>query len=168
LQLLSPQVAGAKTDFSAKVLKDGQPLANLESADGLWSVMYEPFGNDYYFQGPEFETEAAPGVYTIQVSDPDNKGVYVLAVGKKEVVSVSEFFKTLEALPVIKSQYFNEPALTAYNNFTGLFALVIVVVAGIVLYILIRLAYAWRLNKKMDYEYKKLREVGGKDSNELS
>jgi len=160
VQLLSPQTNVAKTDFSWIINKDGQLLAQRESADSLWPVTYEPFGNDYYFQGPEFETDSDPGVYTIEISNPDNQGVYALAVGKIEAFSLSGLVATLAVLPVLKTEYFNEPVWTAYNNFTGLFALIAVVAIGIVLYVLIRMVFIWRLNKKLDHEYKKLRKGG--------
>lgn len=163
LQLLSPKTADARTDFSAAIIKDGRPLADLQSADGLWSVMYEPFGNDYYFQGPEFETDASAGVYTVEISNPGNQGAYALAVGKTEIISLGGLLGTLSALPVLKTEYFGEPAWTAYNNFIGLSALIILAVIGIVSYFVVKLIYVRRLNKKLDHEYQKLREAGGDD-----
>ena len=168
VRVLVPQTTGVKTDFSLVVSKDGATLAKLESADSLWSVAYDPFDNDYYYQGPEFETSAIPGTYKIEISNADDQGVYVLAVGKKDVFSVSGFLVDLVELPALKTGYFNESAWGAYNNFDGLIALLAVVFTGIVSYFSIRYFSAWRLNKKLDYEYKKLRETGGANSGGLS
>ena len=168
VQLLSPQTANAKTDFSWVISKDGATLAKLESADSLWSVIYDPFVNDYYYQGPEFETSAGPGVYKIEISNAADNGVYVLAVGKREVFSIAGFLNTLAILPALKTGYSNESAWTAYNNFDGLFALLAVAVIGIVSYFLIRFISVWRLNKKLDHEYKKFRETGGANSGRIS
>jgi hypothetical protein len=163
IQLLAPQNGSAKAEFSARIFKNRQLLSALDGKDHLWLAMYEPFGNDYYNQGPEYEANVPAGVYSIEVFNAGNKGIYALAVGKTESLAFGGMIKTLAALPALKADYFGESAWTAYNNFTGLFALIIVISFVIAAYILIRLAFIRRLKNKLDHEYQKFRQERGGD-----
>jgi hypothetical protein len=126
LNLLSPDIENAKTDFIVEVLKDEEIVFILESEE--WGEFYEPFGGDNYLQGPELEEQVSSGIYIIKVSNPDNLGKYSLAVGKIESFPPVEIIKTIFALPKIKKDFFNKSPLTAYFNISGLFLLILLII----------------------------------------
>ena len=72
LQLLSPYPNGFK-DFDAAIYKIENNSIDLVSlVDGAnynWSIFYEEFAGDNYWQGPEFEKQVEAGVYVINVSN---------------------------------------------------------------------------------------------------
>lgn len=153
LNLLSPQIDGAKLDFSARVSRDGEPFAQINGTDALWLVEYEPFANDYYVKGPEYEAQVPAGDYEIEIYNSGDSGNYVLAVGKKEDLSPAAFLRTLAVLPQIKQEFWGKPAWQAYNNFMGLAALAIIVVLAIAAYFTISFFHRRRLKKRLDSEY---------------
>ena len=61
--LLSPRVEFTQTDFSAVIRKDGKLFSRISAEDSLWPVTYEPFANDYYAKGPEWEQRVPAGKY---------------------------------------------------------------------------------------------------------
>lgn len=153
--LLSPQIEGAKVDFSAAIADDNGQIANLNGQDYDWLVMYEPFGGDYYNQGPEHSVSVEAGNYTITVSNPGNIGRYALAIGKVESFPPGEFIKTLATLPALKRDFFDKSPWIAYNNFIGLFTFVGIVAAGLAVYIIASFIHWRRLKKRLDCEYAK-------------
>jgi hypothetical protein len=50
------------------------------------------------------------------VSNPGNQGKYSLAIGKIESFSLPEMVKTLVLLPQLKTQFFDKPAWTMFDN----------------------------------------------------
>jgi hypothetical protein len=125
LNILAPDIQGARTDFIVEVLKEEEIIFTLEY--GEWGKFYEPFGGDNYLMGPELEESVNAGTYLIKVSNPDNLGKYSLAVGKIESFPPIEILKTIFALPKIKKDFFNKSPLIAYFNFSGLFLLILLV-----------------------------------------
>ena len=89
---------------------------------------FEPFAGDEYLNGPEYEAQVEPGGYLIRVSNPENSGQYVLAIGKIESFPPVEIIKTFITLPGIKSEYFNKPWYDAFLNLSGGFLLVLLIV----------------------------------------
>jgi len=71
-------------DMSFEVLGDGGVLFSSEGVDHEWRRFYEPYGRDHYYVGPEFETNAEAGAYTVRVYNTANSGRYALAIGKTE------------------------------------------------------------------------------------
>lgn len=116
----------------------------LNGPEHEWTRWYEPFGGDWYWQGPEFRSnppeeelpegvEVSEGTYNIKVFSPDNEGKYVLAVGEREEFPANEIIHTLFVLPKLKVEFFERSPWTAYFNLVGLFLLIAVgVVAGII------------------------------------
>jgi hypothetical protein len=146
LNLLVPDLPRIDKDITATVSRvDAQGrealLFALTGENHHWEKYFEPFAGDRYFKGPE-RTETVPaGLYRIQVSSADNRGRYVLAVGKEEKFTAAETAAMIAALPALKRDFFEKSPLTAFFNLVGLFMLLsllllIAVAAG--LYWLIR------------------------------
>lgn len=161
LNLLSPQADGARQDFSAKVYKDGKLLAALNSDDAVWLVAYEPFANDYYVKGPEYEAPASAGNYRVEVYNSGNSGNYVLAIGKAENLSPGRFLRTLSVLPAVKQDFFGKPWWEAYNNFIGLAAFIAIIILVVAIYFTISLVNTRRLKVRLDNEYGKYQNNRG-------
>ena len=154
LNLLVPKVDNVRQDFAAKIYKDGKSVGGIYGGDAVWLVAYEPFANDYYNKGPEYETRVAAGNYKIEISNSGNSGNYVLAVGKSEDLSLPGFLRTLAVLPAVKEEFFGKNPWQAYNNFVGLFALIAIAIFAILIYFAASFAKMARLKKRLDNEYK--------------
>lgn len=155
LNLLSPRIDSGWTDYSARIYKDGKLFAEVPADNSLWMVAYEPFANDYYAKGPEYETAALAGNYRIEVGNSGNSGNYVLAVGKTEDLSLGQFLRTLAVLPGVKQEFFGKPWWDAYNNLIGLGAFVALVFLLMVVYFTISFVRNRRLKKRLDSQYAK-------------
>jgi hypothetical protein len=136
LGLLVPHLPRVDRDISATVsgvAPDGtaETLFMLDGAAERWEPYFEPFAGDRYYKGPE-RTETLPaGMYRIEVSSPDNRGKYVLAVGKKEKFTVAETAAMITVLPALKRDFFGKSPLAAFFNLVGLFMfLALLVLAG--------------------------------------
>jgi hypothetical protein len=121
VSILVPAGYGAPTDVVGEIRNGPDLVAKLVGSSTEWTRFYEPFGGDDYFQGPEFRAHATSGLYTITLSRPGNAGKYVLAVGETESFTTDDILRTLSVLPTLKSEFFGEPAWTAYFNRFGLF-----------------------------------------------
>ena len=153
--LLSPRVEFLRTDFSAVIRKDGELFARVSAEDSLWPVVYEPFANDYYAKGPEWEQKVPAGKYEIEISNSGNNGSYSLAVGKTEDLSLGGFLRTLVVLPRVKEKFFGVPWWQAYNNLVGLAALIFLVFLSAAAYFTASFFKNRRLKKKLDEQYAK-------------
>jgi len=128
--LLSPVIEDSKTNFKAEI-SFGDELILLEKNE-TWEKFYEEFAGDDYFEGPEIEFNASAGDYLIKVYNEENKGKYVLVVGKIESFTLGETVKTYFNLPLLKI-YFEKSPLTAYFNILGIGLLVfLIILAGII------------------------------------
>lgn len=127
LNLLVPDQPQAGKDFCAAVFQ-ATPGGNfhllfvLDGAAHPWSKFYEPFAGDRYLKGPEHSETVPAGSYRIQVSSPDNRGKYVLAVGRKEKFTAADYVAMIAVLPELK-KFFGKSPLTAYFNLVGLYML---------------------------------------------
>jgi hypothetical protein len=140
--ILVPEAMGARIDFVAEILHDDVSLSKL--SDGSWSHFYEHFAGDSYIKGPEFERRVDPGAYVIKISNEDNLGYYILALGKKEWFVPSEIINVYRLLPYIKEEFFQKSPITAYCN---LFTLLLVLMMLGLLFIL-RSMICWLLRYK--------------------
>lgn len=157
VNLLVPDVNDAKTDFSLEIRKNGAVIQELYGPDHPWLDFYEPFGDDYYLKGPEFESQAEPGLYTVKIHSPDNIGKYSLAIGKIENFGLLETLATLRALPSLKKDYFDRSPWTAYNNYAGLAVFIYFVLSGILVYFIIIFFKRRKKKAKLDAAYEKSR-----------
>lgn len=152
LNLLVPDRPQAGKDFSAAVFQaipggHHNLLFILDGTAHPWPKYYEPFAGDRYLKGPEHSETVPAGSYRIQVSSPDNRGKYVLAVGRKEKFTAADTVAMIAALPELK-RFFDKSPLTAYFNLMGLFmllALLLLLTAVAGLYWLFR--YVLKQNK---------------------
>jgi len=162
--LLSPRVEFLRTDFSAVIRKDGGLFSRVSAEDSLWPVVYEPFANDYYAKGPEWEQKVPAGKYEIEISNSGNSGSYSLAIGKTEDLSLGGFLRTLAVLPHVKEKFFGVPWWQAYNNLIGVAALIFLAALLIAVYFAASFFKNRRLKNKLDEQYAKHfadRDAGG-------
>ena len=155
VNLLVPNVSNAKTDFSLEIEKDGVSIQRLYGPDFFWMDFYEPFGDDYYLKGPEFESQAEPGLYTIKVYSQSNTGKYALAVGKTEKFGLLETVAALRAMPAVKKDFFGQSPWMAYNNYTGLAVFIFLVMSGLLIYFIAAFFKRRQVRIELDREYKK-------------
>ena len=130
--ILVPDIEGIDKDVSARIYKGDELVITLDGTNHTWMEFYEHFAGDNYFEGPEYEASVEEGSYTVEVYSSDNLGKYVLAVGKKEQFSSSDWWDTLKKMPGLK-RFFGKPAYTMFFNYIGLFLLgTLVLLAGLV------------------------------------
>ncbi|MCX6721010.1 MAG: Type 1 glutamine amidotransferase-like domain-containing protein, partial [Candidatus Staskawiczbacteria bacterium] len=119
LNLLVPEAANAQGKYSANVflLQGDNPPEQIASIDGAtfqWAETYESFGRDWYLKGPEFDRQVPAGKYKIEVfsaNNTENKGKYVLAVGKKEAFDAKAILNIYWQIPLLKVQFFKTDIL---------------------------------------------------------
>ena len=121
INLLVPEASNREGRYSAKVfsLNEGkeQQIAELNGDTFEWKEFYEEFGRDYYLKGPEFEKQLGTGKYIatlkykIEVYSADNKGKYVLAVGKTETYDAKSLLNIYWQLPWLKITFFKTSVL---------------------------------------------------------
>ena len=135
LNILAPDINGARTDFSVKVFSETEnfTLSNQQE----WSRFYEEFGGDSYLMGPEFEKNVTRGIYLIEVSNPDNLGRYSLAVGKIESFPLNEALKSIYSILRLKHDFFNKSYFAFFQGLIGkaigiMFLVLIAIAVGIV------------------------------------
>lgn len=119
IQVLVPAIENIDKDVTFTF--NGATYSNAN-----WNEFFEPYAGDSYFEGPSYEIDSEAGVYLVNVSSPDKEGKYVFIVGKQEKFTFEEVFNTLILLPKMK-MYFGKSPLTAYNNYVGIFMLMIAV-----------------------------------------
>lgn len=133
VNLLVPDLPEIRTDIHARVARVKEDssemiLADLNGTTYRWEEFDEPFAGDRYLMGPEFSEKVPGGSYRIEVSNPQNRGKYVLSVGKQEAFTPAEIIHTIRTLPLLKRDFFEKSPLTAFFNLTGLFMLILLAV----------------------------------------
>jgi hypothetical protein len=147
--ILVPDVAGAGTDMSVQVKKDGQVLAALDGVSSDWKKFHEEFAGDDYLQGPEFRVRGLAGSYEIAVYAPDDHGRYVLAVGEIERFTLAETLNALQVIPRLKTGFFGKPTTAGFvMSVFGAVSLALALAAGALLALISR--RFMRLSKKSD------------------
>jgi hypothetical protein len=129
-QTTVPDVAHARRDLRMRILGPTGQLAGLTTPPSRWKPFYEPFGGDHYLTGPEFRRRVPAGRYTVEVSDPGNRGTYVLAIGEAEKWDPVEAARALAALPAIKHDYFGQSLPRAWLSRT--IPIIALMLAGLV------------------------------------
>ena len=140
VNILAPDIPGTKKNFVVTITDKSSPspLATLNDPTTSWQRWYEPFGGDWYWQGPEFKQQVPAGTYRITVHNPGNSGRYVLAIGETESFPPSTALHTLSELYTIKTQFFNEPWYGIFRGVIGKFLL-----GAITLLVLLLSLAAW-------------------------
>jgi hypothetical protein len=119
INILTPDKPGARTDTEVEVAKDGEVITTIGGSAAKWDKFYEKYAADSYLRGQEFAKTAGPGIYYIRVYNSDNRGKYSLAIGDVESFPLDETIKTAFTLPVIKKEFFNKSAISAFLNPVG-------------------------------------------------
>lgn len=133
VNILVPDIAGQKKDVSVTIEKDGKRLTSLDGAIFTWKHLFEPFGYDTYWAGPEYTMKAEAGTYDITVTSPNNDSKYSLAIGETEHFDAKEILNALTLVPRLKSSFFNEsPMSFIFSPFGWGLILTLYVLAGIV------------------------------------
>ncbi|MFH1968393.1 MAG: Type 1 glutamine amidotransferase-like domain-containing protein [bacterium] len=118
-----------------------QQVAFLDGLAYEWQEFYEELGRDYYLKGPEFEQTVSAGKYRVEVFGNNNssatnfgqenepgsladgqnspkfvedKGKYVLAVGKTETYDVKSLLSVYWQLPLLKIQFLKTSPLELF------------------------------------------------------
>jgi hypothetical protein len=137
--LLVPDIAGARTDLSATINRDGQVLVALDGGASTWKKFHEEFAGDDYLQGPEFRARGQAGSYEIAVSAPGDRGKYVLAVGEKESFTPAETLNALRVIPELKTGFFGQPTAAGFvTSVFGAVSLALALAAGALLALISR------------------------------
>lgn len=131
VNILVPDIARQQKDVSATITKDGQVVATLDGTQFTWKTMFEPFGYDHYFQGPEYKATAEAGTYVITVSSVHNDSKYSLAIGEAENFDFKEIKNALTLVPQLKRDFFEEsPASFILSPFGWGMILILYALAG--------------------------------------
>ena len=133
-QTTVPDVHGARRDFRMRIAGPQGQLADITTPPGKWEKFYEPFGGNNYLTGRKFRRRVPGGRYTIDVSNPGNTGVYVLAIGDAEHWDPIAAAHALAVIPEIKHDYFGESQARAWLSRTIPALLIVIgVPAGVAL-----------------------------------
>jgi hypothetical protein len=133
-----PKIDGIAKDFSAIIYKDSRPYAYLYASKSKWEEFYEPFGGDWYYQGPEYKKEVPAGTYLIKVYNPKNEGKYVVAIGEEESFPLNVAIKTIFVMPSLKLNFFKESFLSLLFSKYGLIYWIPAILIAIALFLAIR------------------------------
>jgi peptidase E len=138
LNLLVPASSNFYGRYSVNVflLKEGkeEKIAFIDGqTDFLWQEFYEPFGRDYYLKGPEFEKKVLAGDYKIEVFSYENRGKYVLVVGKEEKFPLPEILKAYWIMPLLKIEFFKTSVFEFFLTPFGLGAIGIILVISLII-----------------------------------
>jgi len=147
VQILSPYIKNASKNFVVEIYYNNStnPSWILNGENTTWIKFHEDFANDDYWQGPDFNQSVQAGEYLFKVSNPENKGKYVLVFGTIEAFSFKEMIKAALAMPRLK-MYFGKSVFTAYFNKIGMFlAIPIGIIIAIIIVIILLLKRKERL-----------------------
>lgn len=119
-----PDTPGQQTDFSVELYdhKD-TAITQVFLLDGTgfqWTPFYEPFGGEWYLQGPAATENLTNVTYYIKVSSPSNQGRYALVIGDEESFPLGEVINAYLLLPIIKQQFFGKPVAFWFVEFFGI------------------------------------------------
>lgn len=135
LNILSPSLPDAKKDFSVRITDaTGSLIATLSAPISDWQQWYETFAGDTYWKGPEFKETEPAGTYTIEVSNPENSGKYVLAPGEAEVFTLAGTPSTIQQIYLVKTLFFDKPWYSVFQGIIGNVLLGFAVVSIIAVY----------------------------------
>lgn len=116
--ILTPNVEGKRTDFSATVFdgnKPDEPIIVLDGTASEWQWFFDTAGRDEYLAGPVLRGGLPAGVYNIHVSNPDNDGAYVIVLGEESSwFSPAGLVSRYTTLPTIKSDFFGKSGAEAF------------------------------------------------------
>jgi hypothetical protein len=134
VQLMLPYDEDSRKDMSVVIAYENRSvITRLKGIKHNWTYYYEEHGGDEYYWGPEYSERLKAGLYKIWIYNKDNKGKYILVVGKKESFPFKEIMKLFVTLPKVKS-FFGKPEYMAFLNLIGLYLLLAILAIAIVAY----------------------------------
>ena len=106
INILVPEVANMQGRYSVTISSvEGSDAKQIEELDGgsfSWQEVYNSFDRDWYWKGPELDTQLTAGKYKIEVYSKDNQGEYVLVVGKNKSYGMMTVLNNFWQLPLLK------------------------------------------------------------------
>jgi len=106
LNLMVPEAENPNGIYSANVFSltgsNKNQIATLDGSVFTWQEYYNSFDRDYYLKGPEFSKNLPAGKYEIEVYSKDNKGKYILLVGKNPAYDTNSVLNIFWQLPFLK------------------------------------------------------------------
>lgn len=130
VNVLVPDIASQKKDISATIFKNEKPFMTLNGKEYTWKKMFEPFGYDTYWTGPEYKAKVEAGKYTVIVTSDNNDSKYSLAIGEVENFDFKEIINALTLVPRLKSDFFNESPISFIFSPFGWGMIVILYILG--------------------------------------
>lgn len=130
--ILVPDSESPKRDVKAEIFRGDELLETLGGVDAEWVTFYEPFAQNTYWDAGEYRLRAAPGVYSVRVSSPDNVSKYSLAIGEIEYFSLEDRANALAVLPGIQQEFFGTSAVELVGTRYGLLNLFVIYVAALI------------------------------------
>lgn len=153
--VLVPKIPEVNKGISAEIYRslesDMELITALDGARYSWTELYEPFGGDAYWQGPETRQIVQAGKYIIRVFSGfeagchpelsvkpcfENQGKYSLSIGETESFTPKEIWNTFVTLPVLKQHFFDKNPLTMFWNYIGLTLFVGLVIIILIIYLI--------------------------------
>ena len=130
--ILVPDSESPKRDVKAEIFRGDELVETLGGVDAEWVTFYEPFAQNTYWDGGEFRLRAAPGVYSVRISSPDNASKYSLAIGEIEYFGLEDRANALTVLPGIQQEFFGLSAFELVGTRYGLINLLVIYAAALV------------------------------------
>ena len=137
--ILVPDSETPKRDVKAEIFRGNELVETLGGVDAEWVTFYEPFGQNTYWDAGEYRLRAAPGVYSIRISSPDNASKYSLAIGEIEFFDLEDRANALAVLPGIQQEFFGSSAVELVGTRYGMMNLVVIYGAALLAALLYRL-----------------------------
>jgi hypothetical protein len=129
--ILVPDSETPKRDVKAEIFRGDELMETLGGVDAEWVTFYEPFAQNSYWDAGEYRLRAAPGVYSVRVSSPDNASKYSLAIGEIEYFNLEDRANALAVLPGIQQEFFGTSAVELVGTRYGLLNLFVIYVAAL-------------------------------------
>jgi hypothetical protein len=111
LNVLVPDIEGQTKEVSMVVVKNKDEkniFLQLKGVGYEWKRMFEPFGQNWYWQGPEYKAKVEAGQYDVYVWDPGNDSKFVFAVGEIESFGLFDSLRSIDTIVELKKNFFNE------------------------------------------------------------
>ena len=128
--ILVPDSETPKRDVKAEIFRGDELVESLGGVDAEWVTFYEPFAQNTYWDGGEYRLRATPGVYSVQISSPDNASKYSLAIGEIEYFGLEDRANALAVLPGIQQEFFGTSAFALVGTRYGLINLLVIYAAA--------------------------------------
>jgi hypothetical protein len=130
--ILVPDSESPKRDVKAEIFRGDELLETLGGVDAEWVTFYEPFAQNTYWDAGEYRLRAAPGVYSVRISSPDNASKYSLAIGEIEYFGLEDRANALAVLPGIQQEFFGLSAYELLGTRYGLINLLVIYAAALI------------------------------------